>query len=196
VLAPARALADQRDLVLALADEHPLDEGGERENVTCADLAERRALIAEDAGVAVLFGADRSAHSHVLEHALQDPHRMLFTRILGVRLDTVELRLREHALDLELRDEHGRLAREVDGERNGPLRREEREAPEIADVGLVEEHEAVEPIRATVFKEALSALAVLGRRDPHAQTRSPLPRRRGAPYSQSASGTATVPASS
>ena len=48
VLAPARALADQRDLRLALAHHHALDEGRERGDRLPGDLAQRRALVAED----------------------------------------------------------------------------------------------------------------------------------------------------
>src|SRR6478609_2422750 len=110
MLAPARALADQRDLVLALAHEHRLDERREREDVPRTDLAECGACVAEDARVAVLLRADGAAHAHVLEYALQDPHRMHFARILRIRLDAVELGLCAHALDFELRDEDGGVA--------------------------------------------------------------------------------------
>jgi len=122
VLAPACALADERDLVLALAHEHPLDERREWEHVAVADLAQRRPPVAEDSGVAVLLGAERATHAHVLEDALQDPHRVHLARVLRIRLDAVELGLRAHALDFELRNEDGGLACDVDGERKPAAR--------------------------------------------------------------------------
>ena len=57
VLAPARALADQRHLGLALPHQQALDERRERRDRLAGDLAQRRALVAEDAGIAVLVGA-------------------------------------------------------------------------------------------------------------------------------------------
>ena len=58
MLAPARALADERDLGLALARQHRLDLHRERGDRGAGRLAQRRPVVAEDPGVAVLVGAD------------------------------------------------------------------------------------------------------------------------------------------
>src|SRR5581483_108924 len=83
VLAPARALADELDLAVALPHPHRLDRRGHRRDAGAGHLAERRALVAEDARVAVLVGADPAGNPHVREHAREDPHRVLDTRVLG-----------------------------------------------------------------------------------------------------------------
>ena len=67
---------------------------------------------------------------------------MLGARVLRVRLDPLERRLGAHPLDLELGDEDGHLARGVCDECDRPLGRQEAEAREVLDVGLVEEHVA------------------------------------------------------
>ena len=58
-LAPPGALPDQLHLGLALAAHRALDERRERRDGARRDLAQRRPLVAEDAGIAVLVGADR-----------------------------------------------------------------------------------------------------------------------------------------
>ena len=64
---------------------------------------------------------------------------MLDTRVLGIRLDAVEARLRLDAGDLELGDERRRLSVRALDVRDGPLRREEREPRQVLDVALVED---------------------------------------------------------
>ena len=57
----------------------------------------------------VAVGSDRSVDAHVRKEPGKDEHRMLDPRVLRVRLDTVERRLRANARDLELGNERGRL---------------------------------------------------------------------------------------
>ena len=168
---PAGALADQLDLALALPRHHALDHGGERLDPGAGDLAQRRPLVAEDAGVAVLVGADRVADPEVREHPRENPHRMLDSRVLGVGLDALEGRLGAHPLDLELGDEHDRLAGGALGEHDRPLGREEAEAREVLDVVLVEEDVAAEPVAAHVLEEPAAPLCQLARRDAGAWSR-------------------------
>ena len=94
---------------LALSGHHPLDRRLERRDRAAGHLAERRTLVPEDPRVAVLVDADPTGDAEVAEDAAQDPHRVLGARVLGIGLDVLERRLGAHALDLELRDEHGRL---------------------------------------------------------------------------------------
>ncbi len=86
----------QRDLVLALPHHHALDDVRERRDVALGHLAERRPLIAEDAGIAVPVGADRLPDPEVGKHPPESPHRMLDSRILGIRLDPPERRFGAH----------------------------------------------------------------------------------------------------
>jgi hypothetical protein len=142
VLAPPGALADQLDLGRALAAHRALDERRERRDGARRDLAQRRPLVAEDARVAVLVGADRAADAHVLEHTPEDAHRVLGAGVLGVRLDPLEVGLGARALDLELGDEDGEVAGRALGQGDRPLGGEEVEAREVPDVVLVEEDDA------------------------------------------------------
>ena len=142
VLAPAGALADQLDLGRALANQHRLEQRRERGDRGAGDLAQRGALVAEDAGVAVLVGADRAAEPHVREHRRQQAHRVHEARVLGVALDAREVGLGADALDLELRHERHQLAGRVGGEGDGPLGGEETPVRQVPDVALVEDHVA------------------------------------------------------
>ena len=74
------------------------------------DVAECRPLVAEDAGVAVVVGADRVPDPEVGQDAREDRHRVLDPRVLRIGLDPREGGLGARALHLELRHEHGRLA--------------------------------------------------------------------------------------
>ena len=121
-------------------------------------------LVAEDARVAVLVGADRAPDAEIGEHAREDAHRVLDARILGVRLDPLERRLGAHALDLELGDEHHHLARRVLREDDRPLRGEEAEAREVLDVVRVEEHVARQPVAPHVLEQPLAPRLQLVRR--------------------------------
>ena len=165
VLAPSRALPDQRDLDLALARHHRLDGCCERDDGRARDLAERRPLVAEDPGVAVLVGADPAADPEALEHPGEEAHRMLRAGVLGVRLDD-ERRLGPDPLDLELRDEHGHLAGRALREDDGPLGGEEPEVREVPDVVLVEEDVPGEPLGPNELEEPLAASLELCGRDP------------------------------
>src|SRR2546427_5183402 len=82
---------------------------------------------------------------------------MLEPRVLRVRLDAFEARLRPHALDLELRHEHGHLARLALDERHWSLRRQEAEAREVPDVVLVEEDVPGEPLSPDVLEKPLAS---------------------------------------
>ena len=123
VLTPAGALPDQLHLGRALAHHHALDQRRQRRDLGLRHLAQGWALIAEDAGVAVVVGPDRGADSHVLEHPREDVHRVLDARVLRVRLDSLEGGLGPCALDLELGDEHGHLARGAHRDADRALRR-------------------------------------------------------------------------
>ncbi len=165
VLAPACALPDQLDLGLALPGHRALDHVRQRRDARAGHLGERRALVAEDPRVAVGVGADPVPDPQVGEHACPDQHRVLGARVLGVRLDPVETRLLPRALDLELRHEDSHLAGHVLREGDRPLVRQEAEAGRVLDVGLVEEDDAAQALRAGVLEQALAPLRELGRRD-------------------------------
>ncbi len=163
VLAPARALADQLDLGGALAHHHRLDHGRERAHGGRRDLTQRGALIAEDAGVAVLVRADRAAHPELAREPGEDLHRVLDAGVLRIALDALERRLRAHALDLELGHEHCHLAVCALHVDDGPLGREEAEAREVADVLLVEEDVAAQTPAAHVLEQPPAPRLELGR---------------------------------
>ena len=129
------------------------------------DLAQRRPLVAEDAGIAVAVGADRATDPHVQQHALQDAQRMLGSRVLGVGLHPLELGLGAHSIDLELGDEHSQLAGRVRDDRDRALRGKEAEAREVLDVPLVEEHVTGEPQGPSMLPEPLASRLQLRRRD-------------------------------
>ena len=166
MLAPAGALSDERDLGLALARQHRLELHRKRGDRRARRLAQRWPVIAEDPGVAVLVGADRTADPDVVEHAREDRHRVLGARILGVRLDGLERRLRPDALDLELRDEDDRRAARALREHDGPFRREEPEPRQVADVVLVEDDVTRQAAAADELEEALAARLELRGGDP------------------------------
>ena len=157
VLAPVGALADQGDLRLALPGEHVLDRRRERRHRGVHHRAQRRSLVAEDPRVPVLVGTDPPADAEVVEHAAEDPHRVLRPRVLGVRLDVGERRLGPDALDLEVGDEHRHLASRALGEDDGALGREEPEPGEVADVVLVEEDVAAQLVGADELEQPLTA---------------------------------------
>ena len=90
VRAPAPALADQRDLVRALARQHALDRIAERGDGRPGHLAERGPRVAEDPRIAVLIGADRVPDPEIGEDPRENRHRMLGARVLRVRLDPLE----------------------------------------------------------------------------------------------------------
>jgi hypothetical protein len=78
-------------------------------------------------------------------------------RVLGIELDPLELGLGAHPLDLELGNEDGHVSRDVCGERDRPLGREEAEAREVLDVVLAEEHVARERVAPDVLEERLAS---------------------------------------
>ena len=153
--APPAALADQRHLGLALAHQYPFDERCEESDAIACDLAQRRPLVAQDAGIAVLVGADGAAQPHVDQNALQDSHRMLGARVLRVGLDPVEVRLRAHPVDLELGNEGGQVAGRVRDDRDGSLSGKENKPREVLDVVLVEQHAPGETLAAHVVEQPL-----------------------------------------
>ena len=162
MLAPARALADQLDLGGALSHHHGLDERCERRDERACDRAERGAPVAEDPGVAVVVRGERAGDSEVGEDAREDRHRVLDSRILGIRLDPLECRLSARALDLELGHEDDMLAGHALGEDHRPLVREEVETGEIADRVLLEENVAGETRGADVIEHPVAAGRELG----------------------------------
>src|SRR5581483_10832541 len=98
--APASALADQLDLGRALARDHVLDPLAHVDDLRARHLAQRRPLVAEDAGVAVLVDGDRPREAEIGDDAREDLQRMLEARVLGIRLDARKRRLGTRALDL------------------------------------------------------------------------------------------------
>jgi hypothetical protein len=66
-------------------------------------------VVAEDAGIPVLVGPDRTGDAQVGEHAAEDEHRVLGAGVFGIRLDALERRLGLRPLDLELGHEHDHL---------------------------------------------------------------------------------------
>jgi len=88
-----------------------LDVVAEGDDRRPGDLAERRAAVAEDAGVAVLVGGDPVAQPQVGQHAREDAQRVLLARVLRVGVDACERRLGLGALALELGHEDRLLAR-------------------------------------------------------------------------------------
>ena len=165
VRAPAPALADQRDLALALARHHALDQVAERRDRGARRFAERRPLVAEDAGVAVVVGADRVPDPEVGQDAREDRHRVLDPRVLRIGLDPRERGLGARALDLELRHEHRRLAAGALGVDHRPLVREEPEAREVLDVVGAEEDVAGQAVAPDVLEQPFAPLLQLGGRD-------------------------------
>lgn len=91
---------------------------------------------------------------------------MLRARVLGIRLDDFERRLGPGALDLEPRDEDDRRAVRALRKDDGPFRREEPEARQVADVVLVEDDVARQAAAADELEEALSPGLVLAGGDP------------------------------
>src|SRR4029079_10513769 len=120
-----------RDLVLALARHHALDDVAEWRDRGARYITERRPFVAEDAGVAVLVGADGIPDPEVGKDAREDRHRVLGPRVLGIGLDACEGGLGARALHLELRHEHPRLAADGLGVHHRTLIREAPEAGEV-----------------------------------------------------------------
>ena len=183
VLAPARALADQLDLGLALPHHHALDERRKRADGLAGDLAQRRTLVAEDAGIAVLIGTDGTGDTELSEHPGEDSQRVVDPRVLRVRLHVLEGGLRPHPRDLELGDEGAEIAGRVPGDRDRPLGREEVEAGEVADVIVAEEDEARQLVSADVLEQRFAPQLQLCRGDARARIHAlePLRQPRGVP---------------
>jgi hypothetical protein len=137
--APATALPDERDLRLALARHHRLDDVAERCHARVRDSAQCRPLVPEDPRVAVFVRADSAGGPEIRENAREDRHRVLGSGVLGIRLDACEGPLGERPLDLELRDEHRGLAADALRVHDGPLGREEPEPGEVLDLVRAEE---------------------------------------------------------
>jgi hypothetical protein len=176
VLAPARALPDELDLGLALPRHHRLEQIGERRDRASRRTAERRPPVAEDARIAVLVGSHRAGHAEVGEHAGEDRHRMLDPRVLGIRLDLLERRLGQHALDLELGDEREHVSSRTLGEDDGPLRGEEPEAGQVLDVVLIEDDVPAPPLAPDALEHPLAPPLELGDRDARSGMRALLGR--------------------
>ena len=139
-----------------------LDDVAERSDRGARRVAERRPLVAEDAGVAVLVGADRVPDPEVGEDAREDRHRVLDPRVLGIRLDPREGGLGARALHLELRHEHRRLAADALGIDHRPLIREEPEAGEVLDVVRAEEDVARKAGAPDVLEQPFAPLRQFG----------------------------------
>ena len=137
----------------------------ERSDRGARRIAERRPLVAEDAGVAVLVGADSVPDPEVGQNAREDPHRVLDSRVLRIGLDPREGGLGAGALHLELRHEHRRLAADALGIDHRPFTREEPEAGEVLDVVRTEEDVAGQAIAPDALEQRFAPLLQLGGRD-------------------------------
>ena len=162
---PLCALPDQGDLGLAFAGHQALDERRERRHGLLGDLAQRRSVIAENAGIAVLVGADAS-DPQLRQHARKKSHRMFQPRVLRVGLDPLEIGFRTDAVDLELGHEDGHVSRAVSDHRHRALGGKKPEAGEVADVVLVEEDVAGKPLAPDMLQESLASRPQLVGRDP------------------------------
>ena len=182
VFAPARALADQLDLGRALSHHHGLDERCERRHGRSGDGTESRALVSEDPGVAVVVGRNRALDPRLSEDPRENQHRMLEARVLGIRLDPGERRLRACALDLELGHERKMLAVYALREDHRALVGEEVEARQVANRVLLEEDVARAACRTNALADTAAPRRKLVRRDPPGHlrcTRQPAPFRHG-----------------
>ena len=167
VRAPAPALADERDLGGALPPHHPLDHVAERRDRCGRRVAQRRPLVAEDAGVPVLVGADRIPDPQVDQDPHEDRHRVLDSRVLRIRLDPREVGLGARALDLELRHEHRRLAADALRVDHRPLVRQEPEPGEVLDGVGAEEDVAGQAVATDVLEQPFAPLLQLCSGDAH-----------------------------
>ena len=159
--APAPALADKRDLTHALARHHGLDDVAEQSDRGACRVAQRGPLVAQDAGIAVLVGADRVPDSEVGQEAREDRHGMFGPRILRIGLDPRKAGFGACAFHLEFRHEHGGLAAGAFGVDHRPLVRKEPEAGEVLDIRGVEEDVAGKAITPDVVEQPFATLAQL-----------------------------------
>ena len=176
VSTPAPALADERDLVPALARHHALDDVAEGGDGRIGHIAEGRSCVAEDPRIAVLIGADRVPDPEIGDDVGEDRHRMLDARVLRIRLDSLEGRLRTCALHLELRHEDRRLTADALGVDDRSLVGEEPEAGEVLDVVGAEEDVARAVLTPNVLKELFAAPRELCCRNPGERFGLPLHR--------------------
>ena len=135
-----------------------LDHAREADDPGRAHLTQRRPVVAEDAGVAVVVCTDRVANADVGEHPGEDEHRVIDSGVLRIRLDPLERRLGARPLDLELGHEHDRLAARALRVDDRPLVREEDETGEVADVVLAEEDVASQPFVSNLRRGAGSGV--------------------------------------
>ena len=104
-----------------------------------------------------------AGQAEIRHDAGEDHHRMLEARVLGVRLDPLEVPLSSRVrVNLELGDEDRRLARRALRERDRTLVRQEPEAGEVLDVRLIEQHVPARAVRADVLEQTFAALLELG----------------------------------
>ncbi len=155
-VAPAAALADQRDLGLGLDRHLLLDLGRDSHDRCSRELAERRPAVPEDPGVAVLVGPDLSTHSERRQSRLESDLGAWIAGVLEVVLDTVEHRLGLGVLDLEPGNDERSLPLAAQDERDRPLGRREREARVVEDVVGIEEDDPRDLLRAEVARAGQS----------------------------------------
>jgi hypothetical protein len=115
-------------------------------------------LVPEDPGIAVLIGCDRACQTEVRKRPRQNRHRVLASRVLGVRLDPVEVGLGARARDLELGDKDQCVAAHALCEDDRALVRQEPEPREVLDVRGVEEHVAGRAELADLIKQPSATL--------------------------------------
>ena len=162
---PAHALADERDLGLGLDRHLRLDPAGDAGHGCAGELRQRRPAVAEDPGIAVLVGADRSREPEVVDGRGEHVLRPRVAGILEVVVDAVERRARLRVLELEAwGDERPRAVR-AENERDRPLGRDEGEARVVEDVRRIEEHDTGEALGMSMGEQGVTAAGVLLRCD-------------------------------
>jgi hypothetical protein len=164
-VAPADALADERDLRGGLDRHLRLDLLDDANDLPARELRQRRASVAEDPRIAVLIGADGSREIELGERPLEGCLRPRLAGVFEVVLDSVERGLRLRMLELEPRDDERPRAVGAEDERDRPLRRYEREAGVVEDVVRVEEDDARESRCLGIAEQRVAPRAVLLRCD-------------------------------
>ena len=158
---PLRALADQGELGLRLHGHLRLDESDDTDDLGTRQLGQRRALVAEDPGIAVLVGSDLAANTHGGERIGQRMLSARIARVLVVMGDALDAGRPARVLHLEARHEQRLLALGRDGERHRPLGGNEGEPAVVEDVVRVEEHGARQRRGGEVLAQPRDASGVL-----------------------------------
>ena len=144
---PADALTDERDLGIGLHRHLPLDLFDDADDGGAGELGERRTAVAEDPGVAVLVGADRSREAGVGERPREGILGPRVARVLEVVLDPVDRRLRSACSTSSLGTTSVRGSVRAEDEGDRALGRRKCEARVVEDVVRVEQDDPGEARR-------------------------------------------------